>query len=149
MSDRGVGLATLFFGAALLVLTLRLPEAMLGDPLGPRLWPAVLAGLFLVLGAALLASGRAPSAEGDSPLRRTPRERLRFWAVVALTILYPALLVPVGYLPATSAVMLATLGLYNPGRWMVNVTVAVGFSAVSYLLFHSLLGVYVPPGFLG
>lgn len=151
MGDRGVGLATLLFGGALLALTLQLPESMLGDPMGPRLWPAVLAVTFLLLGVALFVSGRGwrPGRAQGAPDPRALDNRLRFWGVVAITILYPALLTPLGYLVATALALLALLAIYNPGRWLTNGAVAVGFSAASYLLFHRLLGVYMPSGLLG
>ena len=149
MSDRGIGLGTLVFGGILLVATLLLPEAMLGDPMGPRLWPLILAAMLLLIGTGIVVTSRPAGAQvGEQPCARPAGSRVRFWGVAAITILYPDALTPLGYLAATALALLATLAVYNSGRWVVNTTVAVGFSVASYLLFHTLLGVYVPPGLL-
>jgi hypothetical protein len=68
---------------------------------------------------------------------------------VLLTALYPAVLAPLGYLLATGLVLLLMLAIYHPGRWRANAAIAAAFSLGSYLLFHRLLGVYVPRGLLG
>jgi putative tricarboxylic transport membrane protein len=145
MSDRGVGLATLALGVFVLVLTLQLPSAMLGDPMGPRLLPLVLGSALVLLGGALAASaGRAPAARAAAGSRVTGRLAL----VVVFTALYPAILTPLGYLLATGLILFALLSVYHPGRWVANLAIAAGFSLGCYLLFHTFLGVYVPPGFL-
>ncbi len=190
MADRITGVVAVAFGTLLLILTLRLPVSMLGDPTGHRLLPLALAVVLVGLGLLLAVRGggrRAPGAGGAAAAAVGPasagpastpgpasasgaasgaqteragspplaagagcgmprREGARLVGVVAVTFLYPAVLVPLGYLVATAVVMAALLALYNPGRWLANVAVGAGFSLASYYVFHVLLGVYMPRG---
>lgn len=145
MVGRGVGAATLAFGVAYLVGALGLPEAMLGDPAGPRLLPQILAWALILLGAALLVR------PGPDPLDPGPvwGGGFRLLAAVALLFVYPAILPQAGYLIATAAALFALLVVYNPGRLALDAAVAAGFSVASWVVFHKLLGVYVPKGLLG
>jgi putative tricarboxylic transport membrane protein len=145
MVGRGVGAATLALGVVYLVGALRLPEAMLGDPAGPRLLPQILAWALILLGAALVVR------PGPDPLDPGPvwGGGVRLFAAVALLFVYPAVLPPAGYLLATAAVLFALLLVYNPGRLALDAAVAVGFAVASWVVFHRLLGVYVPKGLLG
>jgi putative tricarboxylic transport membrane protein len=145
MTDRAAGAVTAAVGVALLVAALRLPEAMMGDPAGPRLLPVILAAALTALGVALAAVG----GPGLPPGVRLWGGGWRLAAASLLLFVYAFLLEPAGYLVATAGVMLALLALYNPGRPLVNGAVAVGFSLASYYVFHVLLGVYVPRGLLG
>lgn len=144
MIDRGVGAVVVAIGAFLLLLTLRLPDSMLGDSSGHRFMPFALALTLIGLGLALAAKGGGGRPAGG----RVWGGGWRLAAVVALTFGYAAVLTPLGYLVATAVVMVALLALYNPGCWLTNAAVGVAFSLSSYYVFHVLLGVYVPAGLL-
>lgn len=144
MHDRGVGVVTVLIGVAFLIGTLRLPEALLGDPAGPRMLPLILSWALIGLGA-LLALRPGPGR----PAGRLWGGGWRLTAASALLVLYAFILTPLGYLVATTIVLMALLVLYNPGRPVLNGIVAVAFTAVTYGIFHTLLGVYMPKGVLG
>ncbi len=144
MYDRGVGAVTVLLGAALLVGTLRLPEALLGDPAGPHLLPLILSWVLIGLGA-LLALRPSPG----QPTGRLWGGGVRLTLASALLFVYAFILTPAGYLVATTVVLLALLAVYNPGRLALNGVVAVAFALVTYGIFHTLLGVYMPKGLLG
>ncbi len=144
MRNRGVGAVTVAIGVTVLIATLRLPEAMLGDPAGPRLLPLILSWVLIVLGVLLTlrpspGAARGPIWGGGG----------RLGTASALLFVYAFLVTPLGYLAATAVVLLALLVVYNPGRLVLNGVVAVVFTAVTYGLFHTLLGVYLPKGVLG
>lgn len=144
MPDRSTGAVVLVLGVVMLAATRRLPPAMLGDPAGPTLLPLAISWTLIALGAAL-ALRRATDAV-PAPVWAGG---WRLAAVVALLALYTFVFTPLGYLAATTLVMFLLLGIYNPRRTLLNGIVAVTFSAATYLLFHRLLGVYVPVGLIG
>lgn len=144
MYDRGVAAVTLAIGVVLLVASLRMPEAMLGDPAGPRLLPLILSWALIGLSALLMAKPSPRLATG-----RLWGGGWRLTAASALLFVYAFVLTPLGYVVATAVVLFAFLALYNPGRHLVNAIVAVAFTGVTYGIFHTALGVYLPKGLLG
>jgi putative tricarboxylic transport membrane protein len=140
MVERNTAVAVVAAGAVYLVGALRIEDAPTGNPWGARLMPVLVGIILVILGAVLLWQNRPPSAKttrvwgGGKPL----------FIVVGIVILYALLFEPLGYLVTTAAGQLGLLAVYNPGRLLFNVAIAVAFSAVSYVLFHTLLGVYLP-----
>ena len=145
MHDRVVGAVVCALGIVMLVATRRLPPAMLGDPAGPTLLPHILSWTLIGLGA-LLAVRRGISR--TSAAARTLGSA-KLAAVVAALAAYTIAFNTLGYLVATALMLFFVLAVFNPGRRVQNATVAISFSLLSYLLFHELLGVFVPPGILG
>lgn len=144
MTDRIAGALVLVLGLTYLVGSFSLPQAMIGDPNGPRALPVFLAGALVLLGVSLLLARHPDRIEGP-----VWGGGIELGLVVLVMFVYAAVLTPLGYLLATTLFMLALLSLYNRGRWFLNAGVAVIFSVSSYYLFHKLLGVYVPAGLVG
>ena len=152
--DVRLALVVIAVAVVYLVMDLRLPPVRLGDPLGPKAFPAVV-GIGLAVSAVLLLfevrkKNRAEvqadtESKADSGAKRRP---LVLLAMVGWTVLYYACFVPAGYLVATSVFLLGLLSYFNRGRHKTNVAVAVGFTLVFDLLFTYLLGIPMPPGFL-
>jgi putative tricarboxylic transport membrane protein len=144
MRDRVVGIVVLVLGVIVLLSASRLPRAMMGDPAGPAVLPLMVA--WGLIGCGMLLAVRRPRDTTVGPIWAGG---VRLAAVVALLFLYALTLTPLGYLVATTVMLFLVLLIYNPRRHVLNGVVAVGFAALTYGLFHLLLGVYVPPGLLG
>ena len=144
MRDRAVGVVVLVLGVVVLFAASRLPRAMMGDPAGPAVMPLVVS--WGLIGCGILLAVRR-SRDGSAGPVWAGGGRLA--AVVALLFLYALTLTPLGYLLATTAMLFLLLLIYNPRRHALNGLVAVAFAALTYGLFHLLLGVYVPRGLLG
>lgn len=144
MRDRAVGVIVLVLGVIVLLAARRLPRAMLGDPAGPAVLPFIVS--WGLIGCGMLLALRRPRDTGVGPIWGGG---VRLAAVVALLFLYAVTLTPLGYLLATTLMLFLLLLIYNPGRYALNGVVAITFAALTYALFHLLLGVYVPPGLLG
>lgn len=120
---------------------LRIPNPpVVGDPLGPRMFPLVLGLLSLALSLLVLRE-----RENVGAVRAT-REELRSLLWVAAGMAGYAVLLPrLGFVIST-ALFLAGGFAYTGGRrpLLVGALVACGI----YVLFRGVLGVYLPPGML-
>ena len=136
-----------------------LPASSLGDPLGPRVFPALVGG-GLLLSAVLMvvemvAKSRAvapaeqPAIEDDAENRPTSRKSA--WALVgtaAWTAVYYVTLERVGYLIGTVVFLGGLLSYFNRGRHWTNAIVALAFTLIVDALFTHALGTPMPEGWL-
>lgn len=132
------------------------PLAVQHDALGPYFVPLGLSILMVVLGCLqgwrslrlLRTVGRLGPHEGKEDEPDHPVSNVRSLAFIAAVLLYPFLLMQIGYLIVTPILIGAGLWSLNyrrPGR-LVAATVI--FTAVIYFGFESLLSVPLPPGLL-
>jgi putative tricarboxylic transport membrane protein len=128
-----------------------LPTARIGDPLGPKAFPALVGG-GLILSAILLLLETWSKRRARADTRVEPRSReekhlyLVMVAMVAWAAVYYYFFETVGYLLATPVFLFGLLCYFNPRKHLTNALVALGFTAVVYLLFSILLGVPLPAG---
>jgi putative tricarboxylic transport membrane protein len=126
-----------------------LRQANLGDPLGPKAFPALVGG-GLILSAALLlfetwAKRRALEDKSIAPRNKDQKHvALVLLGMIAWTALYYYFFEIAGYLIATPIFLFGLVSYFNKGKYLTNVLVAGGFTAVVYLLFSILLGVPLP-----
>lgn len=150
MKDRFLAIAVAVGASAYLYADYHIPTAELGDPLGPRAFPALI-GILLLISAALLMlenRRRAPKPLEDPDSKRsTPYFVLG--GMLLWTICYYAAFEPVGYIIATIIYLFGLLCYFNAGRHRTNVSVAVGFTVIAYGVFSQFLGVQLPPGPMG
>ncbi|MFH1574695.1 MAG: tripartite tricarboxylate transporter TctB family protein [Acidobacteriota bacterium] len=133
-----------------IAMTLSLPEAPVGNPSEPRVFPLTLGILMAVLGAALLVQGlRAGKGAGEAGLWRSPgrgASSAKIAATALLGIGYGMVFDNLGYVLSTTLFLFAVLSLFNgPRRWAVNAAVSALFSLLIYMLFAKALGIYLPP----
>jgi putative tricarboxylic transport membrane protein len=69
--------------------------------------------------------------------------------VLAGLIVYGFILVPVGFILATTLLIIYEARLLQPGKWVRNAGVGFGMGAGVYLIFVKLLNVMLPAGILG
>jgi putative tricarboxylic transport membrane protein len=128
-----------------------LRTAHIGDPLGPKAFPALVGG-GLILSAVLLlletlAKRRALEDRTVEP--RTKDEKHLFLVMIGMVVwagAYYFVFETLGYLLATPVFLLGLLSYFNHRKYLTNVLVALGFTGVVYLLFSILLGVPLPSG---
>lgn len=138
-------------------------EPLVGDPIGPRAIPKLLA-IGLVISALLLwvetlskkKSGglpkpEAPESAPEPSLGSAQESGSRPHIIAALvggTLVYFFLFKWLGYALATAAYLFALMVLFNPAKTTVNALTALGFSLGSYLVFTRLFGAQLPAGLL-
>lgn len=148
------GLFTVFFGAIYLIATYNLPQPLIGDILGPKIYPSII-GIFLTLIGVILISKELliPKVRRErlSIKLSTDGKKLLLRIVVTslIGIAYSYLIEPLGYLIATTLFMSALLFLVNSlSRWKSNILISISFSLVTYLVFAIFLNLGLPRGII-
>lgn len=148
MADRILAACVLVLAGAYLYATSTLPSFEVGDPLGPKAFPALLGILFAAAGILLFVEGlraRAASAQGGpAPASNLPAVA----AVAAATASLFALLEPLGYLLAITLFLFGLMRWLHGGRPATCLVVSVLFAVASYALFVKALGVTLAKGVL-
>jgi putative tricarboxylic transport membrane protein len=133
-----------------LMMTLRIPDAPIGDAAEPRIFPLMIGVTLAALGLALLVRGIKERAKnGSRQFRRRlgmPPEAPKIAAVASLGVAYGLAFPSLGYVVSTILFMFSTLVVFGgSGRWGTKAGIAVFFSFFIYVLFAKILGVNLPP----
>ena len=140
-SDRVAG-ALLVVVALLIALESRnFTVGFVTDPLGPKAFPLVAAGLLLVGGVTLLVR---PGAFSSWP---QAAQLLRVAEGAVCLFAYALLLGTLGFF-TTTLLVIAAFSLRLGGRPIPAIFTAAGISAALYMLFFYLLGIALPLGSL-
>jgi putative tricarboxylic transport membrane protein len=141
VSDRLTGLALLALAVAY-GITAGGYQAMIGDPLGPAVFPVALA---VALGGLSLYLIVRPDAEPDWPRGRALlKQVLTLVAFVA----YAYLLEPLGFLVSTFLAVVVLGSLLGARLWQAGAA-GVAIAVVLFVTFDTLLGLPLPAGVLG
>jgi putative tricarboxylic transport membrane protein len=159
------GYVSVGVGAVYLIMSLALPRAAVGMPQAPKVFPMGLSVIMLGLGAALVIqqylaaiqkakSGASPVAGKQSAAKAKANTKekgkledhtKKIILTVANGVLYALLFSPIGYVLSTIVFLGLELLLFNGSkRWKMILTVSLVFSIFVYVLFSSVLGVYLP-----
>ena len=113
--------------------------------LGPGFFPRIV-GLILIAACVLTLAG-------DLKERRADGKLSSFWGTtVVVAALCGAFILLLGVLGGPLAMvvyMLATLSVLNPGRWMQNLAISIGFPLALFMLFDRWLNASIPADALG
>jgi len=136
----------------------QLPLVRIGDPLVPKIFPAIIGGGLLLSGLLLMLETYrkrqqvVPAAAPSSPaVAPAPQDRQRpgvLLGMLAWTVVYYFAFEPVGYLVSTVVFLLGLLTMFHRKKPRTNLAVALGFTAVIYAIFTQLLHVPMPQGIL-
>lgn len=137
---RALGALLLALGALAAWSAQSLEVAFAADPLGPRGFPTVVAGLLAACGALLVLR---PAADGFAWPERPAAPPLLVVAMAA----YALLLEPAGFLLATAALGAAVAFLFG-ARPLAAALVGAATAVALWLLFDGLLDLPLPKGFL-
>jgi putative tricarboxylic transport membrane protein len=147
-TDRVIGGLLLLLAAAYAWLSGGIPRTLVDDPLGPRFYPRVLAGLLGICSVALIV--RPPTALGAGPSSAAPPRAAggtrRLLATIGLTAVYLVAMPIAGYLVSTPLYLAALARLLGCGRPRALVVTAVALTMVLGLVFDTMLGVRLPAG---
>ncbi|MCA0420363.1 MAG: tripartite tricarboxylate transporter TctB family protein [Proteobacteria bacterium] len=140
MIDRLVGLICALIGAGAIwhAQTLHVPFA--ADPVGPRVFPTIIGGVLILCGFILmLRPGPVTMEFGTWP---------RALAVLVASLIYPLLLLPIGFIAAT-ALLCFVAALAFHARPLPAAVSAVATAVVFFVLLDKMLDLPLPRGPLG
>jgi putative tricarboxylic transport membrane protein len=141
MSDRILGVACLVTSACMAWAAHDYAAPISYEPVGPRAFPLLLAGLMALAGGWLVARP-GPRGFGLSLAQARP-----IGLAVAAVFVYAALFEALGF-PIATAVMALPIGLAFGGSWKRSLAGGVAMGLLFYLLFDKLLDVVLPTGLL-
>lgn len=155
------GFVSVGVGAVYLIMSLALPRAAVGMPQAPKVFPLGLSIIMLGLGAALVvqqylavlqkaksgaspATGKQPAAKAKEKGKLEDHTK-KIILTVANGVMYALLFSPIGYVLSTIIFLGLELLLFSGlKRWKMILTVSLVFSIFVYVLFSTVLGVYLP-----
>lgn len=156
--DRVAGLAVLVLGVAYWRAASALPRPLIPQDVGPEVFPYLIAGALVVLGALLAVGPLLGRLVGWRPRPRPSEAELEpapDWAAIVLVLvglaLYTVLYERLGFILSTMLFMAIEIAVLETdrARWIWAAPVVVLLPMLLYLLFVKLLGVTLPGGMLG
>ncbi len=141
MSDRILGAACVVAGAAMAWAAVDYAAPISYEPVGPRAFPLLLAGLMALAGAWLVVRPGPQAFE----LAREHRWPIVLAAVAVLV--YASLFEMLGF-PLATALMALPVGMAFGGSWKQSLAGGVVMGLLMYGLFDKLLDVVLPTGLL-
>lgn len=151
MAERVIFVCTLMLVGVYFYATEQLPSLEIGDPLGPKAFPRLLAiALLLTAIIHFFEFMRARKAPLSGP-KKEPVDRISYMVVGGVSIwtfLFFFVFEMLGYVIAGSIYLLVLMSVFNKGRWLMNFVTAVSFAIGSYLLFTKGFGVNLARGIL-
>lgn len=150
INDTIAGALLLLFALAVSWNTRSFPS-IAGDPVGPALFPRIIAAGMIFCAVALIATGvrrRKTQPWAELPLwLRAPRQLAAFALVTGGLAAFCLFLETIGFL-ICAPLLLAALLVVLRVRWWVIPIVAIGVSLLIHVVFYKGLGVPLPWGLL-
>jgi putative tricarboxylic transport membrane protein len=141
MSDRILGAVCVVAGAGMAWAAHDYAAPISYEPVGPRAFPLLLAGLMALAGAWLVVRP-GPSGFGLS------REHFKPIALAVVAVFaYAALFETLGF-PIATALMALPVGMAFGGSWKQSLAGGAAMGLLLYLMFDKLLDVVLPTGLL-
>ena len=153
--DMTLGVITLLFAGFYISQAAAIPTSALGDSVGAGGVPLILGWTLAAAGVLLIVHdlwARRTGSYEPAPVSAAFQEPRRLvvvaGGVVLITIVYLAILRPLGYIPATVLFLAAMLIYQRVPMKAGTALVPVGGAVALWLLFDAFLGIDLPAGIL-
>ena len=154
--DLAIAVSTALFGVLVLVVAQSIkPFGPVVDPLGPSTFPRILGTVLALSGAAIAIQrlrhwraepGHMVRNDGEPDEPTVPASATRAFVVMGLSVAYVLTMSMVGYVigtPLYIGLALRTMGVRSP---LALTLLAVGYTAITYLIFSQVVHVRLPLG---
>jgi len=138
--DRISGIFLLLIGAGAIWHGYQLEVAFAADPVGPKAFPIIVGIILVISGAWIALKPEVMTWEGG--------DYGRILLVAAAALLYPFILEPLGFIPATSVLGFLCAKAFK-GRTVPSIVGSVAMAGVIFVLIDIGLGLGLPRGPLG
>ena len=133
--------------------TFLLPEARIGNAYEPKIFPAILGISLLVLGTILVVQEirlLAKNKDHQGKVSFIGEEQKNILFTLVNGFLYAVLFDRIGYIFATFIFLNIQLFIFRGKKtWKSTLLISLIFSVVAFILFNTLMGVYLPKSPLG
>lgn len=153
--DLAIALLAIAFGVFVIAVARTIPIGLHKDAVGPRAFFFGI-GVTFVLGGCIVATQRLRywkaqkdhmvRSEGTDDEEGFPASFLRAASVIGISFLSIFFLEALGYLISTPLFIIGAMLLLGERNWKMVISLAVGFTALFYVVFGQWLDVSIPVG---
>ena len=139
---------TIAVGLTYMIMALNFPNATVGRPLKPKIFPVILGIAMTILGFALLIDElikNSKSKDKETIKLSFGNNGKKIAITVINAIAYALLFNILGYVLSTIIFLEVELLIFGGLKsWKISTIVSVIFSIIAFLIFNTLLGLYLP-----
>lgn len=139
---------TIAVGLTYMIMALNFPNATVGRPLEPKIFPVILGIAMTILGFALLIDElikNSKSKDKETIKLSFGNNGKKIAITVINAIAYALLFNILGYVLSTIIFLEVELLIFGELKsWKISTIVSVIFSIIAFLIFNTLLGLYLP-----
>lgn len=139
---------TMAVGLTYMIMALNFPNATVGRPLEPKIFPVILGIAMTILGFALLIDElikNSKSKDKETIKLSFGNNGKKIAITVINAIAYALLFNILGYVLSTIIFLEVELLIFGGLKsWKISTIVSVIFSIIAFLIFNTLLGLYLP-----
>ena len=139
---------TIAVGLTYMIMALNFPNATVGRPLEPKIFPVILGIAMTILGFALLIDElikNSKSKDKETIKLSFGNNGKKIAITVINAIEYTLLFNILGYVLSTIIFLEVELLIFGGLKsWKISTIVSVIFSIIAFLIFNTLLGLYLP-----
>ena len=141
---------TIAVGLTYMIMAFNFPDATIGRPMEPKIFPIMLGIVLTILGLALLIEELIKNSKNKDANKETIK--LSFGnngKKIAITVInaiaYALLFNILGYVLSTIIFLEVELLIFGGLKsWKISTIVSVIFSIIAFLIFNTLFGLYLP-----
>jgi putative tricarboxylic transport membrane protein len=150
--NKVTGLGALVIGVTYFLITMSMRVPAVSDPIGPRVFPFMLAICMIFVGLLLVLKKEEVTEKNRAVIFSWPGDKDMVMRIVYTCIagfVFGLILDPLGYLISAVLFMTAMMFItYGPRRYRLNILVGLIFGLSTYVVFFEVLQVSLPRGIL-
>ena len=139
---------TIAVGLTYMIMAFNFPDATVGRPMEPKIFPIILGIALTILGLALLIQElmkNSKNKEKETIKLSFGNNGKKIAITVVNAIVYAILFNILGYILSTIIFLEVELLIFGGLKsWKVSTIVSVLFSVIAFIIFNTLLGLYLP-----